>query len=280
MNIDNRFLSRARLVCYGPSQLPGVGDGAGDGSGEPKTFTQEDLNKILAEDRRKHQAQVVKIQSTLEETLQSKNLAAQEKESLAQQLEEVKRANETAAQTLAREKKEAETALAKKVAEAGKEAEKFKKMFQQQLVESELTRAVSDPDVFNPDQLKQLIRGSGVELEQIRDEATGQMTDNMRVVVVMEDRDAEGKPIRTKTDPVSAVKRMKVLSAVYGNQFRSGVVSGIGSGSAVGGGYGPGGTGIDPKNLTAEQYMAVRAKNPEALGLRRKKHGQPSGIAK
>jgi hypothetical protein len=135
--------------------------------------------------------------------------------------------------------------------------------------------------VFNPDQLKTMMRGSGVELEQIRDEATGQLTENMRVVVVMDDRDAEGKPIRTKTDPVSAVKRMKALSAVYGNQFRSGVVSGVGSGSAPGGAFsGPGGTGIDLKALTPQQYADIRAKNPELLGLRRKKQGQPSGIAK
>ncbi len=283
MKIENRFLSRARLICYGPSQLPGVGDGAGDGGGEPKTFSQEDLNKILAEDRRKHQAQITRIQQTLEETAAAKGLEAQQREQLAARLEEIEASQRTKEQQAAHERVQAEKAQAAKVDAAAKESQKWREKFQSALVESELTRAVSDPDVFNPDQLKTMMRGSGVELEQIRDEATGQMTENHRVVVVFDDRDAEGKPVKTKTDPVTAVKRMKALTAVYGNQFRAGVVSGVGSGAGPAGPGsfgGPGGTGVDPKNLSPEQYMAIRAKSPELLGLRRKKPGQPSGIAK
>src|SRR5271166_6509461 len=111
MTIDNRFLSRARLVCYGPPQLPGVGDNGGAGGGAddnaPK-FTQEDLNKILAEDRRKHQAQITRIQQTLEETLTSRNLTTQEREQLAQRLEDMQTETRTKDQQAAHERKQLE----------------------------------------------------------------------------------------------------------------------------------------------------------------------------
>jgi hypothetical protein len=62
---------------------------------------------------------------------------------------------------------------------------------------------------------------------------------------------------------------MKELPNLYGNLFKSGVVSGIGSSSATGG-LAPGGGGkVDLKNLTPQQYMKIRSENPELLGLRK-----------
>jgi hypothetical protein len=49
--------------------------------------------------------------------------------------------------------------------------------------------------------------------------------------------------------------------------FRSGVVSGIGSGSATGGLMPGQGGKIDVRKLTPTQYREIREKNPELLGL-------------
>jgi hypothetical protein len=67
---------------------------------------------------------------------------------------------------------------------------------------------------------------------------------------------------------------MKELSAVYGNLFKSGVVSGIGSSSATGGLASGSGGKIDVRKLTQQQYMEIREKNPELLGLRAPKKGK------
>ncbi len=241
----------SRLVCF----ADGNGLGLGGGADEAK-FTQEDLNKVLAEDRRKHQAQLVKVQQTLEETMQSKNLSVQEKEQMAAQLEEIQAQGRTREQQLAHEKKQAEENASKKVTEASKESQKWRERFTQQLIESRLSEAVSDGDIFNPGQLKQLLK-SGVELEQVRDEQ-GRLSDVQEVFVRFEDRDAAGEPIQSKMLPVAAVKRMKQLSAVYGNQFRAGVVSGVGSGN---GGGSAAGHGIDVAKLSTEQYMRLRKEN-------------------
>jgi hypothetical protein len=61
---------------------------------------------------------------------------------------------------------------------------------------------------------------------------------------------------------------MQAKPNAYGNLFKSGVVSGIGSGSAPGT---PTGGKLDLRKLTQQQYMEIREKNPELLGLRPKK---------
>ena len=50
---------------------------------------------------------------------------------------------------------------------------------------------------------------------------------------------------------------------MYGNLFKSGVVSGIGSSAATGGLASGSGGKVDPRKLTQQQYMEIRAKNPE-----------------
>ena len=58
---------------------------------------------------------------------------------------------------------------------------------------------------------------------------------------------------------------MKEQPHKYGSLFRANVVSGIGSSAGVP----TGGNGkLDLRKLTQQQYMEIRAKNPELLGLR------------
>ena len=58
---------------------------------------------------------------------------------------------------------------------------------------------------------------------------------------------------------------------LYGNLFKSGVVSGIGGNSATGG-LAPGANGqIDVRKLSPTQYREIREKNPELLGLKPKR---------
>jgi hypothetical protein len=104
-------------------------------------------------------------------------------------------------------------------------------------------------------------------LTEVVDEK-GKPTGKFKALVDFPDNDPNtGEPIQTVHTPESAVKRMRELPAVYGGLFNSGVVGGAGSQAATGG-IGPGGGVIDVRKLTQEQYMALREKNPAALGLR------------
>ena len=86
---------------------------------------------------------------------------------------------------------------------------------------------------------------------EVMDEKTGKGTGKYKPVVEMPDVDATtGEQVVMTRTPEEAVKRMKELPEMYGNLFRSGVVSGIGSSSATGGLASGAGGKIDVKNLT------------------------------
>ena len=72
--MHNLYLSRAALACFeGEGADAGAGVTPGATPGEAR-FTQEDLNRYLAEDKRKHQAQLQRVEKMLEDVSASKNL--------------------------------------------------------------------------------------------------------------------------------------------------------------------------------------------------------------
>jgi hypothetical protein len=292
--MNSLYLSRAVLISYdgeggavsgegsvgaaagagaGAAAAAGAGAGAGVGAGDAR-FTQDDLNKYLAEDKRKHQAQLQRVEKTLEETAASKNLTIQEREQLAQQLEDLRKETRTKEQQLAHEKKQLEESFTKRIADTDKAAKEWEQRYREGTIEQALTDAAAKSDAFSVAQFVTQLRPM-TRLTEITDEKTGKGTGKFKVVVDFPDTDPNtGEPTVTLHTPESAAKRMKELSAVYGNLFKSGVVSGIGSSSATGGLASGSGGKIDVRKLTQAQYMDIREKNPELLGLRAPKKGK------
>lgn len=88
-----------------------------------RAFTQEDVNRLLADDRRKHQAKIDQIQRTLEEVSASKSLTSQEREQLLTQIEAMEAEKRTKEQQLAHEKSQLEKQHAKALADEKKNVE-------------------------------------------------------------------------------------------------------------------------------------------------------------
>jgi hypothetical protein len=278
--------SRVRLACYdgegedaaaaakAAAAAAAVAAGAPDPNAETK-FSQIDVNKFVAEERRKaeakHQAQLSTIQKTLEETLTSKNLTAQEREQLAQRLEDVQKESRTKDQQQAHERKQLEEQYAIKLTDEKTRADRWETRYRESMVDRALQDAAVNGEAFKVSQMVTQLR-PWTRITEITDEKTGKGTGHFKVVVDFPDIDpATGQSVVTLHTPESAVKRMKELPNDYGNLFKSGVVGGIGSNTATGGPMsGPGGK-IDVKNLSPQQYQEIRAKNPELLGLRRDK---------
>jgi hypothetical protein len=256
-------LYRARCVCF---------DGQVPQPPEPEDravkFTQEDLNRILGEDRRKHSAAVTKIQTTLEETLKSQNLTVAERDALKTQLSEIESSFRTKEQQAAHERKQQEETYKRQLAEEKKGRESAEQRYRQSVVDRSLQDAAIKGDAFRPEQVITILRAMS-RTEQVQDEKTGQFTGAVKVLIDFTDADpVTGEPVKKEYDPDTAVKRMKELPAQFGNLFKSGVVSGLGSSS----GAATGANGkIDLRKLTPQQYADIRAKSPELLGLRRDK---------
>lgn len=259
---DDLYLACAAIVCYDEPEVTPEGEIEGEPVTPPAGFTedqQKKFNEVLAVERRKQEAklkaEIQKRETTLQVALQSKGLTEKERNSLEEQLAVVSGQLRTEKNQSTEKIKELELQWSGKLTAAEKRAEAAEQKFKDSTITRSLQDAAIVNDAFRPEQIVTLLKG----LTKLVDD---------KVVVELPDEDATtGEPIMTTRSAEDAVKRMKEKPEVYGNLFKSNVVSGIGSNSATGGAT-PGSNGkVDVRKLTPAQYRDIRAKNPELLGL-------------
>jgi hypothetical protein len=233
---------------------------------EPKSFSQDEVNKMLAEDKRKHQAVLIKTEQSYKELLASnKSLTEKERATLEENLATVQGQLRTKEETAKMEKKQLEEQLTGKIKEHETRAHEWENRYKTETVTRSLQDAAIQADAFQAGQIVALLTPMTRLVEMI-DEKTNKSTGKFRPVVDFPDVNADGNPTITVRTPEEAVKRMKDLPETYGNLFKSNVVSGIGANSATG--VTPGANGkVNLRNLSPEQYRELREKNPAALGL-------------
>ena len=232
-----------------------------------KTFTQEDLNRILAEDRRKHQTQLKEQAEKLEAVLKNSQLTEQDRKVLQENLEAVKGQLRSAEAAAAKEKQELETAFQSKLVDAEKKSQIWEGLYRESMIQRSLQDAAVKGDAWQPGQIVTLLKPL-TKLVACVDPTTNRPNGQYEVQIEMLDTDPKtGQQVMMNRTPEAAVARMKELPETYGNLFKSGVVSGIGSSSATGGLMPGQGGKIDVRKLTPAQYREIRAKNPELLGL-------------
>jgi len=232
-----------------------------------KVFTQDDLNRVLAEDRRKHQVQIKEQAEKLEGVLKSNQLTEQDRKVLQENLVALQgqlRSSEAAA---AKEKQELEQAFQAKLVESEKKTQIWEELYRESTIQRALQDAAVKNDAWQPSQIVTLLKPMTKLVEGV-DPVTNRPNGNYEAKVVMLDVNPKtGQQEEMTRTPQDAVARMKELPEMFGNLFKSGVVSGIGSSSATGGLMPGKGGQIDVRKLTPQQYREIRAKNPELLGL-------------
>jgi hypothetical protein len=269
---DDAADAAAKAAADAAAAAAATAAGAGGANDPPKTFTQDEVNRILAEDKRKHQAALLKTESTYKELLANNNtLTAKERQTLEENLVTVQGQLRTKEEQAKMEKKQLEETLNSKIAEEQAKAKNWETRYKEETVTRALSDAAASGEAFQPNQIVTLLKGMTKLVEEV-DEQSGKATGRYKTVVEFPDVDAEGNPTTSVRTPSEAVKRMKELPEIYGNLFKSNVVSGIGSNSTTG--VTPGHNGkINLRNLTPQQYRELREKNPEALGLKARPKG-------
>lgn len=266
-----KFLSQPYFSCFDtPEEIAATeaAAAAAAAAGGTKTFTQDEVNKIVAADRRKLEESLKKAEKSYTDVLANKNLTEQERKTLEENLSTVQGQLRTKEQQATMEKKQLEEMFTGKLAEAEKKGQTWEAMYRDSTVERALQDAAVRNDAFSPSQITTLLR-PWTRLMEITDEKTGKPTGAFKPMVDFPDVDTNtGEAVILPRTPEEAVKRMKELPESYGNLFKSGVVSGIGSSSATGGLSSGAGGKIDVAKLTPEQYRKIRKEHPELLGLR------------
>ena len=219
---------------------------------DEKKFSQTEMNKFLAEDKRKHQERYNALEGSYTELLTNQNLTKDERDGLQMRLEDVQKANRTKEQQAEFERKAAEEKYENEVKSATTRADHWDDLFKKSTVTRALQDAASGADAYNDSQVVTLLE----PMTTLKD-IEGILTP----MVDFQDVDEKtGEPTVTLRTPADAVKRMQELPKIHGNLFRSNVVSGVGSGQANVSNAGE----VDYTNMTAEEYR----KNRDAIKRR------------
>jgi len=240
---------------------------AANAAASGKTFSQDEVNAIVAKEKRQNQAALLKTEATYKQMLaENQNLSAKDRTMLEENLATVQGQLRTKEEQAKIEKKQLEEQLTGKIKETEERASAWENRYRRETVSRSLQDAAVAADAFQPSQIVSLLQPMTRLVEEV-DPKTGKSSGKFNSMIDFPDVDAEGNPCVSTLSPKDAVKRMKDLPETYGNLFKSGVVSGIGANSATG--IAPGANGkLDLRKLDARTYREMREKNPEALGLR------------
>lgn len=230
-----------------------------DDPSRPKLFTQKDVNRFLAEEKRKFRGQLENTEKEYKALLNSTKLSEEERTKLEESLENVQKQLRTKEEQAKLEKKNLKEQYEGELQEWKQRAEAAESRYIDSTISRALTDAAAQGDAFNPNQVVTLLRPMTKMVEE-------------KPMIDFPDVSTEtGESIIAQMTPDEAIKRMKQLPETYGNLFKSGVTGGVGAASATGG-LTPGSNGrVDASKLSVDQYMELRQKNPSAVGLRPKK---------
>jgi len=217
-----------------------------------KKFSQEDVNRFVADEKRKVQTKMDQLTTQLE----TFKLTAAEKEDLQQKLTEMQNELLTKDELTAREKKKLEATLTKQAQQYEQEAKTWRNRYE----DSTITRALMDAAIENealvPVQLVEILRNKAHLADVLGEDgkSTGEFVTKCKIDV----KDDKGVT-KTLDLPVSeAIRQLKEMPERFGNLFKSKAVSGIGdfvtgktSGSA------------DPVAMSFDQYREFRKKSKE-----------------
>jgi hypothetical protein len=220
---------------------------------KPK-FTQADVNRMLADNKRNLQKQVDTQVQELEKLKKQSGTTEQERERLAKQITTLNDTLLSKEELAAKETKRLQQEAQQNSDKLSKERDTWKSKFEV----ASITRAITDGAVtneaFSPRQIVDLLKDKTRLVEVTNSEGNG--TGEFIARVVIDDVDKENKPITLDLTVAEALKRMKERTDEFGNLFKSGVVGGLGG---VGGKLG--GKDKDPADMTPAEYRDYRNKN-------------------
>lgn len=184
---------------------------------QPKTLTQEQVDKILSDEREKFNGVKKKYDDELQALKARTELTDQERKELDERIARLQSEHTTKAEQL-----QAELSTTRKQSEAQikkieAERMRYQSLFAQKMISSEITQAASIHKAVNPGQIMALI-GPMTELVEELDEE-GKPNGNFVPQVKYPTTDKDGKKIVLTLPVDSAVKRMRE-DEIHANLFQ------------------------------------------------------------
>jgi hypothetical protein len=242
--------------------------------GDPNArFNQEQVNRFvqdrLAKERKKQREENQKIQKKLEEVLATQSLTEEEKASLQNTIEDMRKRNRTKEEQAKLEKRQLQEEYENRLKDALKRGDYWENEYRTQTVTRALMDAAVKNDAFMPNQVVTILKEYTKLVKPVDENGKQVEGAPLHPVVDLPDIDADtGKTIITQRNPDEAVARLKELQP---NLFKANVVSGVGGNSSTGG-VAPGQDGrVDVSQLTTQQFMELYKKDPTLVGARKRR---------
>lgn len=228
-----------------------------------KTFTQDEINRLMAEERRKNQAILTKAEQNYTAQLANFKGSDEDKARLQEELDNLQAQSRTKEEQAKIELARASDAHSRAMKAEKDRADRYEKMYTESTIARELTDAAAAAGAFSPSQVVTILRGNT------------KLTSDGKVVVDFIDKAVDGgEPVAKQFSPKDMVARMMELPDDFGNLFRStntGGLGGSGSGSAPLGTNGK----VDLNKIDGKRYLELKG-TPEG----RKLLGLPEKAAK
>ena len=198
-----------------------------------KTFTQEDLNKILATEKRKHLENQQKMVAELDALKEKSSLTSEQRKTLDQRIEALQDEMMTKEELASKEKQKMEQTHKKIVEDLQNEKESWRSRYTNSTIVRSITDAAATHDAYSPRQIVAILK-TLTRLEDAID-TDGKATGDLVPKVKFPDIDKDGKPITLDLTPEAAVKRMSEIDE-YLNLFKGKGTGGVGGSSGSGSG--------------------------------------------
>ncbi len=233
---DIKFGLPHNLILEGEGEVPDDTEAPDDtetpddseiegGEGEDGVFTQEQVNKMLAEQKRKIQNKSSDAIKQLENVKKTANLTKSQKEAIEKQLTSLRTTMETEKQRAAREKAAQKDKYDQQVSTLTAERDRYKSLHTTSTIKRSLADAASANKAVHNEQVLAILEPNTDLVENVDDE--GNALGTFKPVVKFKDIDKDGNPIEVNYSPAEAVKRMTELSN-FSNLFESTNVGGAG----------------------------------------------------
>lgn len=191
-----------------------------------KLLSQDRVNALLAEDKRKHQDAHRKTLEELEALQKRSNLSKEEREELESRIEETQKTLRTEKETAEQERQKLIKNHKKELDSTTVERDSWKKRYTDEKIENSILGAAgsSNPKVVNPEQILIFMRPNTRLVEELGED--GKPTGKYVPKVTFKDKDKNGKPITLELAPSEAIKRMSEMEEHF-NLFSAEGVSGF-----------------------------------------------------
>lgn len=227
---------------------------------DEKIFNQDQVNTMIAEEKRKNQVRERKILGELQDLKKNVSLTAEEKNTLEKRIEDLQTQNMTVEEKARRAEELAEKKTFEQVLVLTTERDNWQSRHADLVINTAIITAASEGEnkaLFLEPILA--ILQPKTKLAEILDD-DGRPTDKFEPRVSFPDKDKDDKPLVLELTVVEAIKRMKELER-YGNLFEGTKKSGLGGiGNTTKGGK------IDLAKIAREdpaKYRELREKRPE-----------------